>query len=238
MKANAVQKSLRQQADPEKAQIYKRFFKTGPGEYGEGDVFIGVVVPKIRKVVKEFKDLPHTEILKLLKSKVHEDRMMALLVWVYQFQKGDEKTQTRIFKAYLQNVKYINNWDLVDVTVAHIVGAYLYERDKSILTQLSKSKDLWERRISIVATHYFIRQNLFKPTLQISKNLLKDEHDLIHKAVGWMLREVGKRDKSSLVQFLNQHVDSMPRTMLRYAIEKFSEKQRQEYLSRPRNLLV
>lgn len=230
MKATIVQKRLRDQADADKAKIYKRFFKTGPGEYGEGDQFIGVVVPKIRKIVKEFRDLPHAEVLKLLHSKVHEDRMTALLIWVWQFQKGDEPTQEKIYKDYLKNVKHINNWDLVDVTVAHIVGAYLYKRNKDILVKLSQSKDLWERRISIVATHYFIRQGLLKPTLKISKKLLQDEHDLIHKAVGWMLRELGKKDVKELTHFLNQHIPKMPRTMLRYAIEKFPEKQRQAYL--------
>jgi len=227
MKHTDVIKELNKLADKKKAKLLARFFKTGKGQYGYGDVFIGVTVPKQREVVKKFSDLPISESQKLLKSKIHEHRLTALLILVKQFEENQEK----IFNLYLKNTKYINNWDLVDLSAPNIVGEYLYQKPRKILYKMAGSKSLWERRIAVLSTFYFIRQEDFKDCLKIAEILLEDKHDLIHKAVGWMLREVGKRDKKVLVQFLNKHLKKMPRTTLRYSIERFSEKERQKFLS-------
>jgi len=207
-----------------------RFFKTGPGEYGEGDVFLGIRVPVTRKVARKFRELSLDQILKLLKSKFHEERLLALFMLVALFKKGDDIEKKNIYNAYLGHTDSINNWDLVDGSAHQIVGGYLFERDRRPLYKLVKSKSLWERRISMIATYTFIKKNDFVDTLKLSEILLPDEEDLIHKAVGWMLREVGKLDLEVEEKFLQKHYKKMPRTMLRYAIEKFVEKKRQGYL--------
>jgi 3-methyladenine DNA glycosylase AlkD len=230
--ARKAQQRLRSFASPEQAAILARFFKTGPGQYGEGDRFIGVKVPTTRKVAREFKNLPLFEVKRLLHSKIHEERLLALVILVGQFEKGDDAIKKQIYNLYLTNTSYINNWDLVDLSAPQIVGGYLQNRSRKPLDRLAKSKSLWERRISILATFYFIREGNFNDTLKIANMLLKDKEDLIHKAVGWMLREVGKRDVAVLEEFLVQHCRVMPRTALRYAIERFPEDRRLAYLNK------
>jgi 3-methyladenine DNA glycosylase AlkD len=230
LKARDVQTRLKKLGNPEHAAISQRFFKTGPGEYGEGDIFIGIRVPVLRKLVKEFKDLPAREVKILLRSPIHEERLFAILLFVHIFSKGDETTKKGIYNLYLNSTEFINNWDLVDVSAEHIVGAYLMDKNKRPLYRLAKSKNLWERRIAIIATFYFVRRHEFSETLKISNMLLADRHDLIHKATGWLLREIGKRDLKTEETFLKKHYKKMPRTMLRYAIEKFPENKRQRYL--------
>lgn len=224
-------RDLNQLKNSEKAKDLSRFFKTGKGQYGEGDKFLGVMVPQQRQVAKEYVNLALTDILKLLKSKYHEHRFTALEILVMQFESGDEKQRKNIFNFYIKNSHLINNWDLVDTSAPYIVGEYLLDKNRSILYKLAKSKNIWQRRIAIVATFAFIRNNEFKDTLAISKLLLSDQHDLIHKAVGWALREVGKKNKAVLKKFLSSHTKSMPRTTLRYAIEKFPLVVRKQYLS-------
>jgi 3-methyladenine DNA glycosylase AlkD len=227
----AIKDALHKYADAKRAQTYQWFFKTGKGEYGEGDVFIGVTMPLLRRVSRTYKDADEKTILALLHSQIHEERMLALCIWVLQFEGGDDTTRKHIYSQYLKHRRYINNWDLVDVSVYKIVGAYLYESpDRSCLDTLARSQSMWDRRIAIVATMFFIRQGQFDDTLQLSTLLLHDTHDLIHKAVGWMLREVGKREEAVLTMFLKQHYTTMPRTMLRYAIERLPETERQAYL--------
>lgn len=228
----SLQQQLKKLANPKKAIDVARFFKTGKGEYGEGDVFLGITVPEIRIVAKQYKDLSLKEIQKLLQSKIHEERLLALIILVNQFKQADEDKQQQIFDLYLSNTKYINNWDLVDASAEYIVGAYLIKRSKTILKTLAQSKSLWERRIAIIATFQFIKQKQHEHTFIIAKILLRDDHDLIHKAVGWMLREVGKRISEAIEEtFLQQYYQQMPRTMLRYAIERFDEKKRKKYLN-------
>ena len=219
-------------ANPEIAEHSQRFFKTAEGEYGFGDKFLGIRVPVIRQAVKKFETTPLSVAEKLLKSEYHEVRLFALLLLVFRFSNSSVDEQDEIYHLYLSNTQYINNWDLVDSSAHHIVGAYLENKDRSVLYDLSKSNSLWERRIAIMSTFYFIRKNQFGDTLRISEQLLSDQEDLIHKAVGWMLREVGKRDLAIEVAFLKTHYQIMPRTMLRYAIEKFSKEERQKYLRR------
>jgi len=221
---------LQKYANPEKAKLLSRFFKTGKGEYGEGDVFIGVIVPHQRLVAKKYKTADLKTIEKLLHSKIHEHRLTALLILIYQLKKVDEAKKKNFFDFYLKNTAFINNWDLVDLSCRDIIGEYLLDKDRKILYKLARSKDLWERRISIISTFAFIRKNQLQDTLRVSKILLKDKHDLIHKAVGWALRELGKKDEKLLEDFLNENIKSMPRTMLRYAIEKFNEKKRLSFL--------
>lgn len=226
-----IKKDLRKLARRDKANTLQRFFKTGPGQYGEGDRFIGVMVPDIRKVSQKYKDLPAKEALELLHSSFHEERLCALLILVEQYKKGDQKKQKAIFDLYLKNYKYINNWDLIDLTAPRIVGAYLMDKPKAILYKLAKSKNLWQRRVAILATFQFIYDGQSTDTIKISRILLHDEHDLIQKAVGWMLRELGKRcDEQILLDFLDKHYQAMPRTMLRYAIERLPESKRLAYL--------
>lgn len=229
--ATMAQKGLRSLGSPEQAAVLARFFKTGPGQYGEGDRFIGVKVPVIRKVAKDFRHLSPPEIESLLHSAIHEERLLALVILVGQFEKGDDGTRKSIYDLYLANTPYINNWDLVDLSAPQIVGGYLETRSRKPLDRLAKSASLWERRISIVATHRFIRHGEFSDTLRIAERLLGDKEDLIHKATGWMLREVGKRDVAALEEFLGKHCRVMPRTMLRYAIERLTEENRRKYLS-------
>jgi 3-methyladenine DNA glycosylase AlkD len=230
MTAQKIQKRLRQFASKEKAQVLQGFFKTEPGEYGEGDIFLGVVVPDIRRVAKEFQGTPLGEITTLLASTVHEERLLALLMLVSAYAGGDDSLKRKIYSLYLKNTKYVNNWDLVDLSAPNIVGAYLVDKSRKPLYAFARSKGLWRRRIAILATFEFVKQNDFDDTLGIAKILLTDEHDLLHKAVGWMLREVGKRSLPVEEKFLMQHYKKMPRTMLRYAIERFPEIKRQKYL--------
>lgn len=227
-----IKKDFSRLANPEKASLLQRFFKTGKGEYGEGDVFLGIMVPYQRDLVKKYHSaLSLDDIQELLSSKVHEHRLTALLILAKHYQKADEKGKKEIFDFYLGNTKNINNWDLVDLSAPNIVGDYLINKDRKILYTLAKSSSLWEKRISVLATAAFIRNNQFDDTIRLSEILIKDSHDLIHKAVGWMLREVGKRDIKTLESFLNKHYKAMPRTMLRYAIEKLPEKDRKMYLN-------
>jgi 3-methyladenine DNA glycosylase AlkD len=232
MTVAAIRKRLRQYADRDQAALLQRFFKTGPGEYGEGDVFIGVTVPCSRKVAKEYGDLALKEVVQLLRSRVHEERLVALLILVSQFQSADEKGRGRIYRTYLANHAFINNWDLIDLSAHPILGGFLQGKDQAPLYALARSGSLWKRRMAVLATFRNIRDHDLKETLKIARMLLKDQEDLIHKAVGWMLREVGKRDQPLLESFLKKHHQKMPRTMLRYAIERFPEPKRQRYLKR------
>jgi 3-methyladenine DNA glycosylase AlkD len=224
-----IQKDLRNLSNPEKIPLYQSFFKTGKGEYAEGDIFIGLTVPNTRKIAIKYKDLPLKTVEELMKSKIHEERLCALLILVHIFKTNPEKRE-EIYNFYLKNTKYINNWDLVDLSAPNIPGNYLFDKDKSILYKLVKSQNLWERRISILSTFAFIKNNEFTDSLKLAEILLHDKHDLIHKAVGWMLREIGKRDLKVLETFLQKHYKYMPRTMLRYSIEKFPENKRKKYL--------
>jgi 3-methyladenine DNA glycosylase AlkD len=252
MTVTGIRRELRQQAAPERAVILQRFFKTGPGEYAAGDMFLGLTVPQLRALAEQYRHLPLRDTSRLLRSSIHEERFLALLVLVQAYWDGDAKQQRRIYDLYLRSTRYINNWDLVDCSAPQIVGAFLFRcsggsascrpyrtNDKrpalhrsaaTILTQLARSDSLWERRIAIIATFHFIKHGEFSATLHIARVLLRDEHDLIHKAVGWMLREVGKRDLATEEKFLRQHCRQMPRTMLRYAIERFAEPKRRRYL--------
>jgi 3-methyladenine DNA glycosylase AlkD len=237
MTANELQAQLCALGCPQDAAFLARFFKTGPGEYGEGDVFIGVRVPTIRAVAKRFRDMALPEVQRLLRSEVHEERLAALVILVLQAARADTGTRKTIYRLYLANTRYVNNWDLVDLSAPRLVGAYLENRSRRPLDRLARSSWLWDRRISILATSYFIRMGDHGDTLRIAEALLGDEEDLIHKAVGWMLREVGKRDLATLERFLDRHHRAMPRTMLRYAIEKLPEPTRRAYLEtgpRPR----
>ena len=230
MAVQEIRARLRKLGDKERAKNSQWFFKTGPGEYGEGDRFLGIKVPELRKLAKEYQGIPLTEVTQLLESPIHEERLLALLILVCAFSKGDEPTQEKIYHIYLNNTQYINNWDLVDASAEHIVGAFLNDKSKKSLYDLARSSDLWERRIAIMATFHFIKEGEFTETLKIAQMLLSDKEDLIHKAVGWMLREVGKRHLATEEHFLKEHYKKMPRIMLRYAIEKFPEPKRQRYL--------
>jgi 3-methyladenine DNA glycosylase AlkD len=214
----------------ERAKVSQSFFKTGPGEYGEGDIFLGVTVSEVRQLVTEYQATTLGEITQLLRSTIHEERLLALLILCRAYARGNEHTKERIYKLYLKNTRHVNNWDLVDESAEYIVGAFLVEKSKKPLYLLARSSNLWERRIAIMATFHFIKGGNFKETLKIARILLADKEDLIHKAVGWMLREVGKRSLQSAERFLKEHYKEMPRTMLRYAIERFPESKRQRYL--------
>lgn len=230
MKAEQVRKRLRQLADRDRAEVTQRFFKTGPGEYGEGDVFLGVRVPDLRRLAREFQELDLKAIKTLLRSAIHEERALALLILLRNYQRGGDKERERIYTFYMNHLRFINNWDLVDLSADHVVGAFLKDKSRNPLRKLARSADLWERRVSILATFHYIKAGEFSETLQIARALLSDEEDLIQKAVGWMLREVGKRDLATEERFLREHYRKMPRTMLRYAIERFPEAKRQSYL--------
>ena len=225
-----IRKELRKHSNKEQARILQGFFKTAPGEYGEGDIFIGVKVPQIRKVANQYKDISLRQTINLLKSKIHEERLLALLILVSKYSQSSQDDKKKIYQLYLKHTKYINNWDLIDLTAQHIVGSFLENKSKKPLQVLAKSKSLWERRISILSTFHYIKNQCFAETLGIAKILLNDQEDLIHKAVGWMLREVGKRNLRTEEKFLQTHYKKMPRTMLRYAIERFPEARRQAYL--------
>jgi 3-methyladenine DNA glycosylase AlkD len=226
----ALQSRLRSLARPEAAAVLMRFFRTGPGEYGEGDCFIGVSVPQLRRLCREYRGLELTQLARLLRSRIHEERLLALLLLVDAFKRGALADRRDIYKLYLANTRFINNWDLVDSSAHHIVGAWLEHRSRAPLRRLSRSPSIWERRIAIIATFRFIRAGQFDDTFEIADRLLDDPHDLIHKAVGWMLREVGNRDVAAARRFLKDRYLRMPRTMLRYAIEKFPERERLRYL--------
>jgi 3-methyladenine DNA glycosylase AlkD len=227
-----LRKDLNLYASPQKAEALKRFFKTGKGQYGEGDIFIGVQVPDSRKIVRKYASISLKDILILLRSKIHEKRLIALLIMVERSKRSDECERGILYKKYLENTKYINNWDLVDLSADKIVGSYLFDKPKDILYSLAASENLWERRISILATFDFIKKGLSEDTLKLAKILLNDRHDLIHKAVGWMLREVGKRCSQAILEkFLLANYKQMPRTMLRYAIERLPEVLRVQYLN-------
>lgn len=230
-----LRNDLKAIANPQKAKLLQGFFKTGKGEYGKGDLFLGIMVPQSRKIAIRHRDLSFVGIEELLHSKFHEERLIALFILVYNFEKGDESIKKKIYDFYLSNTKYINNWDLVDLSAPKIVGKYLFDGGpvkSNILINLVKSNNLWERRIAVLATFKFIKEKQFDDSLEIAQILLSDWHDLIHKAVGWMLREIGKRDLKIEVEFLNKYYKKMPRTMLRYAIEKFPEKLRMNYLKK------
>ncbi|MBT4722279.1 DNA alkylation repair protein [Candidatus Falkowbacteria bacterium] len=226
-------KELNKLKDSVRAEHSQRFFKTGKGEYGEGDVFIGLTMPQLRKVASNYQDLSINTLEQLLYSKIHEHRMIALLIAVLQYKKAiKQESKKAIYDFFIVHSKQINNWDLVDVTVPHVVGDYLLDKDRSILYKFAKSKNLWQRRIAVLACFAFIREKDFKDAIKISELLLQDKHDLIHKAVGWMLREIGKRDEKVLTKFLDKYCLQMPRTMLRYSIERLEETKRKDYLNK------
>lgn len=227
---NELRKKIKSLGNKEVADTLKWFFKTGKGEYGEGDKFAGLKVPTQRKLAKEFRHLSLNESKELLTSPIHEERLISLFILVDKYSKGDEKLKEKIFNFYLKNRKGVNNWDLVDLSAPKILGKHLESRDKNILLKFAGSDDLWEKRMAILSTYHFIKSGNYNTTLQIAEILLNDKNDLIHKAVGWMLREVGNKDLKTEEEFLKEHYKKMPRTMLRYAIEKFPEQKRKKYL--------
>jgi len=229
-----LKRELTARARPEHARLLARYFKTGPGQYGEGDVFMGLTVPQVREVARAFSGLPLTDVRELLASELHEERLCALLLLVHMFERGDAKMRHAVYRFYLKHISRINNWDLVDLSAPNIVGEYLLETKDSgaVLVKLAKSKSVWSRRIAVLSTFAFIRAGRHLPTFNIARMLIRDQHDLIHKAVGWMLREVGKRiDRETEEEFLRRHYHVMPRTMLRYAIERLPKRQQQAYLT-------
>lgn len=222
---------LRNAACSKQAEQLSRYFKTGPGEYGEGDIFLGLRVPDTRKISKKYKHLKKGDILSLLKSKYHEERQLAIFILVINYQETKEnKVKNEIFSTYTSHLKYINNWDLIDLSAPKIVGAHLYQKPRKLLKDLVKSKRLWDRRVAVLSTFYFVDNDDFELSLKFAELLLRDEEDLIHKATGWMLREIGKRSITVLENFLMKHYMKMPRTMLRYSIEKLPEARRKAYL--------
>ena len=227
-----IQKELQAVGTAEKAACSQRFFKTGKGQYGEGDIFLGVTVPEQRKIAKNYVNIPLHDLEILLDSKTHEHRLTAIIILINKFQKAKEKEKKMFFDFYIKERKGINNWDLVDISAPNIVGSYLLDKDKNILYEFAKYGNLWEKRIAIVSTLHFIRENKFEDTVKISEMLLNEEHDLLHKAVGWMLRELGKKDQKREEDFLKKYLPLMPRTMLRYAIERFPEKKRKFYMQK------
>lgn len=235
MNAREVRATLKKLENPEKGIFLQRFFKTGKGEYAEGDIFLGISVPVSRDIARKYNQLPLSEIEKLLTSKIHEERLVALFILVSQFKKGSPETQRKIYEFYVDHTEYVNNWDLVDSSASYIVGSYLKDKPRDPLYKLVKSKSLWEKRIAIIATHYFIMHlKQHEDTFKISELLLSDTHDLIHKATGWMLREVGKHISPQIEEeFLIKHHNVMPRTMLRYSLEHFSPEKKQLYMNRP-----
>lgn len=234
MTPSKLRRQFRALGNAERAAGALRFFKTGPGEYGEGDQFLGLSVPQVRAMLPQTDELVEKEVLTLLRSEWHEERLLALLILVRRFAKArkDEETRARLVDAYLKNTRWINNWDLVDTSAPFILGEWLRTRERDVLDTLAKSKSLWEQRIAVLATLAFIRAGEFDDTLRLCERFLTHEHDLMHKACGWMLREAGKRDAGVLRAFLDRHAACMPRTMLRYAIEKLPEGERRKYLSK------
>jgi 3-methyladenine DNA glycosylase AlkD len=229
-----IKQEIKSLANPEKAKIYLRFFKTGKGHYGEGDQFLGLTMPQQRIIATKYINTPLKELQELISSPIHEYRMTALIILTYKYKKADEDTKKEIYDFYIKNYNCINNWDLVDVTAPNIIGEYLLDRKsrRRILYEFATSDHLWKKRIAIISTFTFIKNEDFQDTINISEILLEDKHDLIHKAVGWMLREMGKRNEKVLLKFLNKHHKVMPRTMLRYSLEKLSEEKRKYYMKR------
>lgn len=230
MSVVALRNEIKSVSNPGKAKFLQRFFKAGKGEYAEGDLFLGIIVPVQRQIAKKYKTLSFGDLKTLITSKYHEERLISLLILVERFKKSNEQEKEKIVKFYLDNRKGINNWDLVDLSAPKILGKYLLNKNRNILYKFAKSDDLWEKRIAILSTFPFIKKSDFNDALKIYEIVINDDHDLIHKAVGWMLRELGKMDVQKEEEFLKKHYKKMPRTMLRYAIEKFSEKNRQAYL--------
>jgi len=230
MKLTEIRSIIKKSGNTSHAKTLQKFFKTGKGEYGEGDVFVGIKVPVLRKIAKEFCDLSFNDLGQLIKSKIHEERLVSLFILVDQYGKADEKLKEKIYSFYLENRNYVNNWDLVDLSAPKIAGEHLLNRNKNILIKYAKSSNLWEKRIAILSTYTFIKTGYFETTIQICDILLNDKHDLIHKAVGWMLREIGKSNIKTLESYLKKNYKKIPRTMLRYAIEKFPETKRKRYL--------
>jgi 3-methyladenine DNA glycosylase AlkD len=233
MKLDEVRTRLRVSASEKDAANLQRYFKTGPGEYGAGDRFLGIRVPAIRKLVRQTDALAVEDIRLLIHSAWHEERLLALLILVRRYQRGEEALRGSLFEFYCREIRWINNWDLVDLSAPHIVGHWLLNRPRDFLHQLAASPNLWERRIAVLATLAFIRMGDFADTIHLCRALIQDPHDLIHKACGWMLREVGKRDEQPLNHFLKAHTSQLPRTMLRYAIERLPATQRQAWMSLP-----
>jgi 3-methyladenine DNA glycosylase AlkD len=233
MNAKEMKKEYSRLADPSQAKVLSGFFKTGQGQYGEGDIFLGIKVPVQRAAVKKYYDLPLKDLQELLDSPFHEHRLSALFILINRFEKGDDRTRADVYDMYLKNVARgrVNNWDLVDLSAPNIVGRHLLGKDHSTLYELARSSDLWKRRVAVLATFTFIRGGDFKDILRMAASLLEDRHDLVHKAVGWMLREVGKRDIEALRKFLDRYAPKMPRTMLRYAIEKMSAEERKRHMN-------
>ncbi len=229
--AGAVSDALRRLAEPQRVEILQSFFKTGPGQYAAGDRFIGVKVPEIRRVVRQFRAMTPGAAEELVRSPIHEERLAGLLLWVSIFEAGDDQVRRSVFDLYLRNTRCINNWDLVDASAPPIVGGFLDPTDTTVLESLAASASLWERRIAVMATFRYIRQGMFAPTLSLCRHLLTDKHELMHKACGWMLREVGKRDRPTLDRFLDRHAAGMPRTMLRYALERHRPADRHKYMA-------
>lgn len=231
MKLAALEKDLQKEADKERGMFLSGFFKTGKGQYGEGDIFLGISVPRQRFIAARYLDFSLNDIEQLLHAKFHEYRLISLIILTEKYKKSTENDRTEIYLFYVKNASYINNWDLVDASADKIVGAYLLDKPREKLYELANSQNLWEKRIAIVATYAFIKQKEYKDTLGIAEILLHDKHDLIQKAVGWMLREVGKRvSQEQEEEFLKKNYQTMPRTMLRYAIERFPEEKRKKYL--------
>lgn len=229
--SQSLSETLQTLANPEIAAHSQRFFKTGKGEYGENDVFLGIRTPALREQAKRFKTEPLNCVLESLRSPYHEERLCALFLMVLQFSRGSDSEKTAIYQAYLEHTDYVNNWDLVDSSCHKIMGPYLFEKNRQILYRLAESDSLWERRIAMMTTYYFIKHDQYQDTLRLAEILRDDKEDLIHKVAGWMLREVGKRDVAVEKDFLQQHYQHMPRTMLRYAIEKFPAQERKRYLA-------
>lgn len=225
-----IRMRLSELKDEERARVLQRYFKTGPGEYGQGDVFMGLRLPQLRSLVTGCLHLTLVQLSELMSSPIHEERLLALLILVRQYRKADVDHKERICRFYLDNFRFINNWDLVDLSAGDILGAHLFGRDTEMLKGMAISGVLWERRIAVMATFHFIKNGQFQLTLDLVKSLLNDREDLIHKACGWMLREVGKRDLDAEEAFLRTHYRNMPRTMLRYAIERFPQERRRQYL--------
>lgn len=230
MSIQAIKTAVKRNSNKTHAKLLQRFFKTGKGEYGEGDIFAGIKVPVLRQIAKANGDTSLSEIKELIKSPIHEERFISLVLLMDKYKHGTDEEREKIFRFYMENTKYINSWDLVDVSCPRIVGRHLYGRGEELLVEMAKSSGLWKRRIGMISTMYFIDKGSFDTSFRIAEILLRDEHDLIHKAVGWMLREIGKKDFGAELKFMKQHYHTMPRTMLRYAIEKFPEELRQQFL--------
>jgi 3-methyladenine DNA glycosylase AlkD len=230
--ASTVHREMKGLANPARAAVVSRFFKAAPGEYGAGDQFLGIAVPVLRKLAVKYQEASPRVLTRLLDSRWHEERLLALLILVRQYSRADPARREAIYRLYMRHTARINNWDLVDSSAEHIVGAHLHDGQRARLRRLARSKNLWERRIAILATFHYIKRGEFEDTLRIARLLRDDPHDLIHKAVGWMLREVGKRKRDVEEAFLQRHATRMPRTMLRYAIERFPERLRKRYLAR------